>query len=159
MKPKIEQLTSAEQEWIADQIAMAKEFVRETIGKDSDDLPSAEDLDQAFGTWLESHDPAEANSVVNCVGAAFGQHLVNTTPLEWVIATDEYGTELAVYGLPGEADILVFPQNFVAKRYESKVGEFIVASLNQFQKDIADVETHWRHPRDPNSKKPWWKLW
>ena len=141
MDAKIEQLTVGEHEWIAQQIAIAHEFVQRTLNKDTAELPSPEDLDQAFNSWLHSisHDEADANSVVNCVGVAFGQHLVDSTPLEWVIASDEYGTELALYGLPGQGDILVYPQNFVAKRYESDVGIFIVESVNQIRSDVSSV--------------------
>lgn len=154
MEQKIEELTAAENDWISQQIAAARNFVGEAIGEDSTDLPSPEDLDQAFNSWLNSvsHDPADANSVINCVGIAFGQHLVNTTPLQWVIATDDYGTELALYGLPGNGDVLVYPQNFVAKRYEAKVGTFIVESIKQIQTDVNKVEA-------PKVKPKWWKPW
>ncbi len=141
MDAKIEQLTAGEHEWIEQQIALAHEFVQRTLNKDTEGLPSPEDLDQAFDSWLNSqlHDPSDANSVINCVGVAFGQHLVDSTALEWVIASDEYGTELALYGLPGQGDILVYPQNFVAKRYEAKVGIFIVESVNQIRLDVSSV--------------------
>lgn len=156
MKAKIEQLTPAEQAWISQQIEAAKEFVSETLGEGINDLPSPQDLDQAFNAWLNSsHDPADANFVVNCVGIAFGQHLVNTTPLKWVIATDDYGTELAIYGLEGSRDVLVYPQNFVAKRYEAKSGIFIVDSIKQIQADVSKIEIR------TSPKKPWkpWKPW
>lgn len=141
MDTKIEQLTAGEHEWIEQQIAIAREFVQRTLNKETEGLPSTEDLDQAFNSWLHSlsHDPSDANSVINCVGIAFGQHLVDITPLEWVIASDEYGTELALYALPGQGDVLVYPQNFVAKRYESNVGIFIVESVNQIRSDVSRV--------------------
>ena len=152
MNAKIEQLTPAEHQWISEQIATAKEFVSQIIGKDQDDLPSAEALDEAFDSWLKSHDPSEANDVVNCIGVAFGQHLVNTTPLEWVIASDEYGTELAVYAFPGNGDVLVYPQNFVAKRYEKGVGRFIVDGITRTQDQVEKIEKG-------GSGKKWWKPW
>jgi Domain of unknown function (DUF3806) len=141
MDAKIEQLTAGEHEWIEQQIAIAQEFVQRTLNKDTGELPSPEDLDQAFNSWLHSlsQDPSDANSVVNCVGVAFGQHLVDSTPLEWVIASDSYGTELALYGLPSQGDILVYPQNFVAKRYEANVGIFIAESVNQIRADVSSV--------------------
>ena len=141
MDAKIEQLTAGEHEWIAQQIAIAREFVQRTLNKDTEGLPSPEDLDHAFDSWLNSlsHEQSDANAVINCVGVAFGQHLVDTTPLEWVIASDEYGAELALYGLPGQGDVLVYPQNFVAKRYEANVGIFIVESVNQIRSDVSSV--------------------
>jgi hypothetical protein len=51
---------------------------------------------------------------VNAIGVAFGQHLAGRAELEWVIATDDQGSDLALHGQPG--DILVYPANAVAKR-------------------------------------------
>jgi len=65
MDAKIEQLTAGEQLWIVQQIALAHEFVQRTLNKNTDELPSPEDLDQAFNAWLStSHDPSAANSIV-----------------------------------------------------------------------------------------------
>ena len=154
MDHQIEKLAAAESEWISQQLEAAAQFVTITNGNDTQDLPSPEELDQAFHTWLNSptHNPSEANSVINCVGIAFGQHLVDRTPLEWVIASDQYGTELAVYGLPGQGDILVYPQNFVAKRYEAKIGTFIAESINRIQTDVSNIQNR-------NQQKKWWKPW
>jgi hypothetical protein len=141
MDAKNGQLTAGEQEWIMQQIEIAHEFVQRTLNKDTEGLPSPEELDQAFNSWLHSlsDDPSDANAVINCVGVAFGQHLVDSTPLEWVIASDEYGPELALYGLPGQGDFLVYPQNFVAKRYDANVGIFIVESINKIRSDLNSV--------------------
>lgn len=46
MDTKIEQLTAGEHDWIAQQIAMAHEFVQRALNKDTAELPSPEDLDQ-----------------------------------------------------------------------------------------------------------------
>ena len=154
MDAKIEQLTPAEQEWIQQQIAVSKAFVEQVTGKLAAELPSPEELDLAFNSWLHSdtHEPDEANEVVNCVGVAVGQHIINKTGLEWVIASDSYGTELAVYGLPGKGDILVYPQNLVAKRYESKTGHFIAELINKICSDVAGVQKQ-------GPQKKWWKPW
>lgn len=69
MNAKTDQLTTAEHEWIAQQIAAAKAFVHPKIGEDTTDLPSPEDPEQPFKTWLlpVSRETSEANSVINCV--------------------------------------------------------------------------------------------
>jgi hypothetical protein len=154
MNAKIDQLTNAEQEWISQQLKDAMAFVASVLGKETNDLPSPEDLDRAFNTWLHSpsHDTSEANSVINFVGVAFGQHLANTSPLEWVIASDDYGTELALYAFPGQGDVLVYPQNFVAKRYESRVGTFIAESLIKIQQDVSNAQ-------NIKQQRKWWKPW
>jgi len=63
MDAKIDQVTSAEREWISQQIAAAKKFVSETIGENATELPSPEKLDQAFDAWLNSvsHEPNPLN--------------------------------------------------------------------------------------------------
>jgi hypothetical protein len=154
MNAKIDQLTPAEMEWIGQQLKDAKAFVQRVLGKESEDLPSADDLDRAINTWMHSpnDDSSDANAVINCIGVAFGQHLANTSPLEWVIASDDYGTELALYAFPGQGDVLVYPQNFVAKRYEAAEGPFIVKSLHQIRQDVSDVQ-------NANQQKKWWKPW
>ena len=102
MNAKIDLLTPAEKEWIVQQLKEGKAYVQQVLGKESEDLPSPEDLDQTFNTWMHSptHDSSQANAVINFIGVAFGQHLANTSPLEWVIASDDYGTALALYAFP-----------------------------------------------------------
>ena len=73
--------------------------------------------------------------------------------LDWVIATDEYGTELAVFGLQGAGDIVVYPQNFVAKRYEAETANFIAQSVLEIQAQVERVKSQWK------KEKPWWKVW
>ena len=46
-------------------------------------------------------------------------------PLRWVIATDKQGSDLAVYGLPGKGDVLLYPANLVAKRWERRETPFL----------------------------------
>ena len=138
MKAKTNQLTPAEQDWIDQQLRDVRTFVEKTLGKESAPLPSPEDLDEAFNAWRysPSYDPSQANAIINCVGIAFGQHLVNSSPLRWVIASDDYGTELALYALPGKGDVLVYPQNLILKRYESGGGKFVVETLIKVRQDV-----------------------
>jgi uncharacterized protein DUF3806 len=69
-------------------------------------------LDRAFAAWLPSEPAAaEINAIINCVAIAFGQALVDKAGLQWVVATDEHGAELAVHGLPNRGDVLVYPAN------------------------------------------------
>ena len=152
MNAKIEQLTDAEREWIRQQIEVAQLFVQEMVGVSEPKLPTPEALDQAFTAWLPNHDSAEANAIINCVGVALGQHVVDRTRLEWVIASDQYGTELAIYGFPGQGDVLVYPQNLVAKRYEKKSSPFIVDTINKLCSDITNTQSK-------EGQKKWWKPW
>ncbi len=46
--------------------------------------------------------------------------------MQWVVASDEHGTEVAVVGQPG--DILIYPMNAVAKRWTGE-SEATIADL------------------------------
>jgi hypothetical protein len=61
--------------------------------------------------------------MVHVVGLAFGQRLVDDLGMRWVVASDEYGTEMAVHHPLG--DTLVYPANLVAKRWESRETGFL----------------------------------
>ena len=124
MKQKIEAISNAERAWVAAQLTSASEFVGAFSPNDTGQALSLAALDRAFGAWMRSgaaDDTGNANKIINSVGVAFGRLLVEDLGLEWVIATDEHGSDLAVYGLPGTGDVLVYPANFVAKRWEKQV--------------------------------------
>jgi hypothetical protein len=84
-------------------------------------------------SW-ERHDP---NHIINAVGIAIGEHLVAALDLRWVVASDDYGTELAVHGEPGS--VIVYPANLVAKRFESRTARFIAPLVRQMVEDIRRV--------------------
>ena len=145
MKQKISALTEAEQLWIKKQIQNATEFVRSQIDEDPGPLPSLDQLDRAYAKWVETNekDADKVNHVINCVGIAYGQHLVNKTKLYWVIASDEYGTELAVFGFLGKGDFLIYPQNFIAKRFPDKKVNFMVPAFEGMIDYIEDMLKQW----------------
>src|SRR5215470_15645474 len=120
MKQKIEPLNASEEAWVRTQLENAATFVQTFSPADAQQPLTLAALDRAFAAWLAS-EPTEVpliNATINHVGIAFGQALVDGLELQWVIATDEYGTDLVVYGLPQRGDVLVYPANFVAKRWE-----------------------------------------
>jgi len=67
------------------------------------------------------------------------RNLIECLGFEWVIATDEKGSDLAVYGCPGSGDILVFPANFIAKRWEKREINFIEKSYIQIASDVQKI--------------------
>src|SRR6267142_738206 len=106
MKQKIEQLSAKEHEWIESQLNGARKLAEILVGEASDGLLTLSSLDKAFAAWMSGNekDPDIINVVINHVGIAFGQLLVDGLGLSWVIATDERGSDLVVYGLPGKGD-------------------------------------------------------
>jgi Domain of unknown function (DUF3806) len=116
---RVEPLNDAEQQWVAENVAEAKQML-------AGDLTVA-GLDDLWATLLRD-DPADPNPGINMVGLAFGQLLAERLGLSWVALTDEHGTEIAVRG---RSDFTVFPTNFVAKRYEGRETGFIAPSFDE----------------------------
>jgi hypothetical protein len=139
MKEKIDTPNEKEHAWIAEQLERASEFVNTFLPPTAAQPSNLDALDAAFATWMASgvaSEPFTANAVINCVGIAFGQSLVEGLGLSWVVATDDHGTELAVYGLPGTGDVLVYPANFVAKRWERGETDFLAELYRRIENDV-----------------------
>jgi hypothetical protein len=138
---RVEHPNEAEQKWIAANLRVSRSFANAYAGHQvADGVPPVEILDRAWTAWLGQWDAQpegsreDPNPIVNAVGIAFGQHLVNALGLEWAVVTDQYGTEMAVHGNPG--NIVVFPANLVAKRFESRTTGFIVPLFLRMCADI-----------------------
>lgn len=147
MAPQLTELNASEREWIAKNLAATRELTAAFVDDSSELDPIA--LDAAFADWMSRHDfdSEDPNPAINAFGIAFGQYLADHLALEWTVATDEHGTELAVRGEPG--DILIYPGNLVAKRYMDRTTGFFVSLYEQFREQIEGL----RAPR------PWWKFW
>lgn len=118
-------LTDAEITWRDQQVAAARLIADHYTG-DSEDLPSLERLDASVAAWqADGETRIDVNTLVNAVGIAFGAHLAAATGLEWRIAEDDDGTDLALYGRRG--DVLIFPANAVAKRIAAGDRAFVKA--------------------------------
>lgn len=158
MQPKIAQISAAEQHWITAQLASAQKFVAAFAPQHEEQPITLAVLDNAFATWLttETTESKVINGVINCVGVSFGQALVDGVGLSWVIATDKSGSDLAVHGLPGQGDILVYPANFVAKRWERRETNFLSAAYQQIAQQTQTVAQPGSHH---SGIKPWWKFW
>ena len=141
---KIEPLNDGEQTWIKEQLAGAASFVRESSPQDEADPLSLAALDRAFARWMNAPvNPVDINSVLNRVGIAFGQKLVDGIGFCSVVATDEHGTELAVLALPGRGDLLVYPANFLAKRWERREAVFLEESYRRIAEDVRNGFRQW----------------
>ncbi len=141
MPVTFQDLSPAEHSWIAEQIQAASSFVAAHSPQDSSAPISLGALDRAFSAWLDTgvSDVAAVNPVINAVGIAFGSLLVRDAGFSWVIATDAQGTDLAVRALPGTADVLVYPANFVAKRWESRQGTFMESAFSEMARQVREI--------------------
>ena len=158
MKQKIDKLTAKEEDWIASQLESAAKLV-DILQPDQAGQPmTLAALDTAFAGFVaaNSDDTDAVNGVINAVGITFGQFLVDNLGLKWVIATDDEGSDLAVYGLPDRGDVLVYPANFVAKRWERRETNFLESSYRQIAEQVKTLETGQGFKE---KSKPWWKPW
>jgi hypothetical protein len=146
MQQKIDMLNESETAWVKTQLENASKFVEGFSPQDSEQPLTLSALDRAFAAWVASEpvDTDLINAVINYVGIAFGQALVGGIGLKWVIATDEQGSELAVYGFPGHGDVLVYPANFVAKRWGRRETNFLEKAYQQIGQDIRGVFRDWQ---------------
>jgi hypothetical protein len=139
MEQKIDAPSEKEQAWIEEQLQNATEFVSALSPEDSGEPLTLGALDRAFARWMATEatdNAAEANRIINSVGIAFGRHLVESLGLRWVIATDQHGSDLAVFGLPGTGDVLVYPANFVAKRWERRETNFLEGAFGRIERQL-----------------------
>ncbi len=136
----IQPLNQAELGWIGENLRVAADLAERLCGK-REALPSLELLGATLVSWAQqpADQRGDPNAVVNALGLAFGQHLVNAADLEWVVVSDAQGTEIAVHGQP--ADILIFPTNATAKRFESKEFDFFARLFSQMVDDIARLRS------------------
>jgi hypothetical protein len=111
--PVLEPLTTAEVDWVRSSIAeLAEQDVR--LG-DIDDL--GRHYDEMLNAWVrlnESQRP-DPNAIINQIGLAFGQYVADQARLDWTVATDSHGTEIALHRARG--NVLIYPTDLVAKRW------------------------------------------
>ena len=138
MREKISPLNESEVAWVRAQLQSASKFVAGFSPEDSEQSLTLAALDRAFAAWVTSEplDPDLINSIINYVGIAFGQALVDRIGFNWVIATDERGSDLAVYTASEQGDALVYPANFVAKRWTRHETNFLEKACNQIARDV-----------------------
>ncbi len=142
MSVQVSELNDSERSWLEAHLQVARTFVETyavapSVGPSRRSL-TPETLDAAWNAWIPAAaaEPDMANTIVNATGAAFGQFLVDTAGFRWVVATDAYGTEMAVIALEGKSDVVVHPMNLVAKRYETKETGFIRPVLEGIRRQV-----------------------
>jgi hypothetical protein len=122
-------------EWVESNLGVARALVAAYTGREQEALPNVELLDEVYAAWRAewlrqpSGERDDPNVYINAIGLAFGQALVDELGLQWAVVTDDYGTEIAVHGQPG--DVLVFPPNLVAKRFETGETGFLAPVFNE----------------------------
>jgi hypothetical protein len=154
---KFSPLSDEDWAWLQNQLEAAPLFV-EAFAPDEAGRPvTLRSLDRAFAAWLGrgTRDGDEINGTINVVGLRFGQFLVDEAGFEWVVAEDERGAELAIRALPGRGDVLVYPANFVAKRWKRRESNFLVAAFGAIREQTGWIDAAQRDA----PRRPWWRFW
>jgi hypothetical protein len=145
VEQRIEDLNDAEREWLASCINGARELVAAYSPADVSRPIDAGVLDRTYAAWLATGetDTDRINQVINAIGFAFGQLLADAVGFRWVVAADQYGCEMALLALPGRGDVLVYPSNMVAKRWQSRETMFLAPLFGVITQQVRDVEANW----------------
>jgi hypothetical protein len=109
--PVLEPLTTAEVDWVRASIAgLAEQDVR--LG-DIDDL--GRHYDEMLNAWLRLDElqRPDPDGIIAQIGLALGQYVADRARLDWTVATDERGTEIALRRPSG--NVLFYPTSLVAQ--------------------------------------------
>ena len=150
-----EALSEAESIWLKEQRETCQLIVSQLIPQYANDRPTVPDLHQAFDLWLDQFnrsqkkrlfskkpDAIDPNTIALCFGVVLGDHLIASTPLEWKIVTDEFGTDLMLYALGSaeqHSDIVTSPVSMVAKRIENRESNWLKPTFEDLTNDIRNM--------------------
>jgi hypothetical protein len=111
----VEVLSEAELQPIRENAALVQQFLERFDSHSPNDW-ALEDLDQAFKAWVCSDNKRgfSEETVVEVVGAAFGEYCARQLNMHWIRVTDQDGTALAVDGI--EKEFRAFPYQTIMKR-------------------------------------------
>ena len=127
-----------EEAWVQERLYAGQSFVALFSPADGDQPASLEALERAYDGWLagEPQDEREINDVILTVGVCFGEFLVNRAGFMWVIAEQDGSSNLAVRALPGHSDVIVYPADFIAKRWERREHAFLALAFEQIHEQV-----------------------
>ena len=113
------------QQHIKDKLTEAETLIIKYNGELPSEKYNSNILDEVFEKWRKSKDikKEKPEYVIEALGAALGQDIVNSLDCEWHILSDDYGTDLAV--IHKKYKINGFPFSTVEKAFtENKTGTF-----------------------------------
>ena len=136
-------INATEEAWIRGNVAAAPALVAYLTNTELTRTLSVAQLDAAWAAWLLTADPdtEHVHQLLNILGLSFGQILVDRLQLEWAVASDGDGTEMAVVGPAGE--LVAYPRTAVTNRWEARETNFFAPLLEMY------VDTLRRSRRTP----------
>jgi hypothetical protein len=94
---RLTDLTKEQQDFINQDLVYAKKLVSKYLNKAVDNPFDSRVLDIVLAEWSASSGNKEsAEEIVDAIGAAFGQGIVDEMDFEWKVITDQYGTDIIV---------------------------------------------------------------
>lgn len=86
--------------------------------------PGLKDYDEAFCAWqLDKSPPFTEQQVTEAIGGYLGNKCVAGFEMEWVVVTDEIGTDYAIRSK--KVELISFPFSAVFKRTENQERDFV----------------------------------
>ena len=130
--------------WIVERLRVAGALAGKYAGVSvTGELPALELVEQVYQNWRrEPPRERESNrSVLEALAAVIGEHLARVPGLRWVIVKDEYGSDYAIYGTPGE--LLVYPLVTAFKRFEAGEPLGAVAMVQEITRRWQELSAAW----------------
>jgi hypothetical protein len=94
---EISELTNEQKDFLERDLDYAKQLVSKYLKRKVDNPFDAKILDEVLEKWRESTGNRESvEEIVDAIGAAFGQGIVDGLDFEWKILTDQYGIDRVV---------------------------------------------------------------
>ncbi|HXT58917.1 MAG TPA: DUF3806 domain-containing protein [Pirellulales bacterium] len=156
-KTRYSDLAEKEWTWVRSQLDAVPVFIEAYSPDDAGRPITLQMLDRIFASWLtqDIRDNAQVNAAINIVGVQFGQLLVEAAGFQWVIATANGHSDLAILALPRRGDVLVYPANFVAKRWEKRESNFIAEAFEAIRQQVEQIKA----AGTTDTHRPWWRFW
>ena len=116
----------------------AESFIKKY--SDKEDYQNAENLDYVLEQWKndKSVTKSNKNDVVEMLGCAFGQDIINSLNCEWQVLTDKYGSDFTV--IHKKYKINGFPFSSVDKAIEEDRKESLNGIRLVLKKNIEDAQ-------------------
>lgn len=120
-----------------DELAVkAKMFVATFLpGAGEVQTPTLKNCDEAFYRWQRAKGRYTDKQVTAMLGAYLGNKLISDFQMEWVVVTDQYGTDYAVRAKKYE--VMSFPFSSVSKRIEKNQSDVMVVVYEIVKHTIA----------------------
>jgi hypothetical protein len=93
----LDNLTTEQTDFVNQNLKIAKTIILKYAGDKGDKPFDSKTLDIVLEKWSSStSDKEKPEEIVDAIGAAFGQGIVDELNCEWKVITDQYGTDITV---------------------------------------------------------------